>query len=181
MPACIIPLLAKPSFLASLLSFLPLSCMGAPNREIVNKNLLVTSLAMSCSKNINNDIEDVNMGPPRGRSNNSSINSSRESYVVSKALTNVYVTYMEIQSEDLNWANQADTEIFHIPVSSQAGEESNNQVLVLWNALTLTFFFLFYLFFLILYFFSLNFFFFLVTMKRHVTSQSHDMSHDVTS
>jgi len=31
---------------------------------------------------------------------------------------------------------------------------------VLWNALTLTFFFLFYLFFLILYFFSLNFFFF---------------------
>ena len=48
---------------------------------------------------------------------------------------------------------------------------------------TLTFFFFFYLFFLILYFFSFKFLFFssLVTMKRHVTSQSHDMSHDVTS
>jgi len=44
---------------------------------------------------------------------------------------------------------------------------------ILW---TLTFFFFFYLFFLILYFF-----FFLVMMKRHMTSQSHDISHDVTS
>ena len=40
---------------------------------------------------------------------------------------------------------------------------------------TLTFFFFFYLFFLILYFFSFEFLFFLVTMKRHVTLQSHDM------
>jgi len=48
---------------------------------------------------------------------------------------------------------------------------------------TLIFFFFFYLFFSILYFFSFEFlfFFFLVTMKRHMTSQSHDMSHDVTS
>jgi len=50
---------------------------------------------------------------------------------------------------------------------------------------TLTFFFFFYLFFLILYFFSFEFLFIfifiLVTMKRHVTSQSQDMSHDVTS
>ena len=48
---------------------------------------------------------------------------------------------------------------------------------------TLTFFFFFYLFFLILYFFSFKFLFLflLVMMKRHVTLQSHDMSHDVTS
>ena len=53
---------------------------------------------------------------------------------------------------------------------------------------TLTFFFFFYLFFLILYFFSFEFlflflfsFFFLVMMKRHVTLQSHNMSHDVMS
>ena len=44
---------------------------------------------------------------------------------------------------------------------------------ILW---TLTFFFFFYLFFLILYFFL---YFFLLTMKRHMTLQSHDMSHDV--
>jgi len=29
--------------------------------------------------------------------------------------------------------------------------------------------------------FSFSFIFFLVMMKRHMTSQSHDMSHDVTS
>ena len=39
----------------------------------------------------------------------------------------------------------------------------------------------FYLFFLILYFFSFEFLFLLVTRKRHVTSQSHNMSHGVTS
>ena len=48
----------------------------------------------------------------------------------------------------------------------------------------LTFFVSFYLFFLILYFFSFEFLFlflFLVMMKRHMTSQSHDISHDVMS
>ena len=44
---------------------------------------------------------------------------------------------------------------------------------------TLTFFFFFYLFFLILFLF-LFLFFFLVTMKKHVISQSHNMSHYVT-
>jgi len=37
---------------------------------------------------------------------------------------------MEIQSSGLNWANQADAEIFHIPLSFQAREESNNQAQV---------------------------------------------------
>ena len=35
---------------------------------------------------------------------------------------------MEIQSDDLNWANQTDIELFKVPFSSQAGGESNNQV-----------------------------------------------------
>ena len=43
---------------------------------------------------------------------------------------------------------------------------------------TLTFFIFLYLFFLILFLFL---FFLLVTIKRHMTSQSHDMLHDVTS
>jgi len=34
---------------------------------------------------------------------------------------------MEIQSKDPNWANQANTEIFCVPVSSQVEGESNNQ------------------------------------------------------
>ena len=49
------------------------------------------------------------------------------------------------------------------------------QTFLLWNALdTNIFLFLLSIFLLILYFF-------LVMMKRHVTSQSHDMSHDVMS
>jgi len=34
---------------------------------------------------------------------------------------------MEIQSEDLNWANQIDNEIFYIPISSQVEGKSNTQ------------------------------------------------------
>jgi len=100
------------------------------NREILNKNLLVTSSAMSCPKDISNNTEDVNMGTPKEKSNDSSVNSSRESSIMSKASINVYATCMEIQSKDPNWTNQANTEIFYIPVSSQVGRESNNQVLV---------------------------------------------------
>jgi len=40
---------------------------------------------------------------------------------------------MKIQSKDPNWANHADTEIFHVPVSSQVEGESNNQAQVALN------------------------------------------------
>ena len=113
-----------------LLSFLPLSYIVAPNREIANKNLLIISSAMSSSKIINNDSEDINMGPHRERYNKSSINSSRESSTDSKSSDNEYAYRMKIQSSNPNWANQADAEIFHIPLSSQARKESNNQVQV---------------------------------------------------
>ena len=61
-------------------------------------------------------------------------------------------------------------------------------ITVLWNALdTNIFLFLLSIFlnfiflFLLNFFFFFFFFFFLVMMKRHVTLQSHDMSHDVMS
>jgi len=51
---------------------------------------------------------------------------------------------------------------------------------MLWTWTIFIFFFLLFSDFIgILFFFS--FLFFLVIMKRHVTSQSHDMSHDMTS
>ena len=51
---------------------------------------------------------------------------------------------------------------------------------MLWTWTIFIFFFLLFSDFIgILFFFS--FLFFLGTMKRHVTLQSHDMSHDVTS
>ena len=56
---------------------------------------------------------------------------------------------------------------------------------MLWNALDTNISLFLLSIFLILYFFSFEFLFlflfFLVTMKRHVILQSHDMSHDVTS
>ena len=56
--------------------------------------------------------------------------------------------------------------------------EWNNVFWILWNALdTNTFLFLLSIFLDFIFLF----FFFLVMMKRHVTSQSHDMSHNVTS
>jgi len=56
----------------------------------------------------------------------------------------------------------------------------SHRLFLLWNALNTNFFFFFF-FYLFFISFLLNFFFSLVTMKRHVISQSHDMSHDVTS
>ena len=56
--------------------------------------------------------------------------------------------------------------------------EWNKVFWILWNALdTNTFLFLLSIFLDFIFLF----FFFLVMMKRHVTSQSHDMSHNVTS
>jgi len=40
---------------------------------------------------------------------------------------------MEIQSEDPNWANQIDNEIFHVPTFSQVEGESNTQAQVALN------------------------------------------------
>jgi len=71
------------------------------------------------------------MGHPRGRSNKSSVNSSREFFIDFKSSIEDYTHWMEIQSKDPNWANQANTEIFCVPVSSQVEGESNNQAWIL--------------------------------------------------
>ena len=81
---------------------------------------------MSSLKVINNDLEDINMGSSRGRSNKYNINSSGESSIDSKFSDDKYAHKIEIQNSDLNWANQVNAEIFHILLSSQAKEESNN-------------------------------------------------------
>jgi len=66
---------------------------------------------MSSPNDIFNDLEDINMDHPKGRSNKSSITPSRESSIDFKSSIKDYAHQMEIQSEDPNWANQADTEI----------------------------------------------------------------------
>ena len=90
---------------SSLLSFLPPSCMVAPNREIVNNNSFSFKSAMSHSKESNNTSEDINMDKPRGRSISSSPNLSRKSSTHSVLSSIPYVDRMEAQSNDPSWAN----------------------------------------------------------------------------
>ena len=71
------------------------------------------------------------MDGPRGRSNVCSKNPSRSSSAasISSSISSVkYVTRMEIQSEDPNWANQTDAVIFNIPLPSQVEGGSVNHV-----------------------------------------------------
>ena len=45
------------------------------------------------------------MDAPRGKANVSSMNLSRELSMLSKASSIEYLTYIEVQSTNLNWAN----------------------------------------------------------------------------
>ena len=115
--------------ITSLLSFIPLSCMVAPNREIVNINPFITSSAVSNLANSNCVSEDIQMGALRGRSTVTSMNLSRELSVLSKASSVEYTACIEAQNNDPSWANQTEDELFQLLYVTSKGEESNIQVL----------------------------------------------------
>ena len=69
---------------------------------------------MSNLKNSNNVSEDIQIEAPRGRSIIASINILRELSVQFNASSMEYAAYMEAQSDDLNWANQMEAEIFQL-------------------------------------------------------------------
>ena len=108
-----------------LLSFIPLSCIVAPNREIVNSNILSSTSAISNPVKSKVVSEDIQMGASRGRSNVSSTNLSRESSMLSKASSIKYSAHMEVQSANPNWANQTEEELFRLSHIMPLGEESN--------------------------------------------------------
>ena len=89
----------------SLLSFIPPSCMVAPNREIANINPFITSSAMSNLADSNCVSEYIQIGAPRGRFTVASMNSSRELSMLSKASSVEYTAHMEAQNNDSSWAN----------------------------------------------------------------------------
>ena len=106
-----------------LLSFIPPSCMVAPIRESTNLNS-VTYSTMASSSEIKGS-EDCEISSVQGRSPLSSAISSRESSSGSKASSIEYSTHVErTNNVDTNWADQMDSEIFHIPLSSQRERES---------------------------------------------------------
>jgi len=71
----------------------------------VNSPAAVKYTAMSSPNDIFNNSEDINMDHPKGRSNKSSVNPSRKSSIDSKSSIKDYAHWIEIQSEDPNWAN----------------------------------------------------------------------------
>jgi len=58
--------------------------------------------------------KDIQIGALRGKTNVSSMNSSRELSVLSKASSIEYSAHMEAQSADPNWANQTKEELFRL-------------------------------------------------------------------
>ena len=78
-----------------LLSFILPSCMVVPNREIVNTNIIPSILAISNPLKFKAISEDIQISTSRGRTTVSSMNSSRESSVISKASSVKYTTCME--------------------------------------------------------------------------------------
>ena len=69
--------------------------MVVPNKEIVNLNILSSSLAVSNPLESNTISKDVQMSGPRSRTTVPSTNSSRESSVLSKAFSIEYLTHIE--------------------------------------------------------------------------------------
>jgi len=82
--------------------------MVVPNRELAN---IIPSDILSThyhQMDTNCIPEDINMDPPRERSNNLSTISSRESLIYLDESTISYNIRMKIQSKDPAWADQMD-------------------------------------------------------------------------
>ena len=77
---------------------LPLSCMAAPIRELVN-------ISIQNSSNI-----DIEINTPKGRSVSSNVNSLRESLTHLSIFSIPYHKRMEIQSNSLPWSKQIETD-----------------------------------------------------------------------
>jgi len=78
-----------------LLSSLPLSCIIALIREIVNKNSFLYKSATFYSIEMNTVFKDVKMNRMRGRSSMLSLKSSRESSIYSNLLFQLYADRIE--------------------------------------------------------------------------------------
>ena len=109
----------------SLLSFIPSSCIVAPNREIMNTNIISSISAMSNSLESKAISENIQISASRGKTTVLSTNSSRESSVISKASSVKYATCMEAQSIDLNWTNQTKDKFFRLSYATLLGGDSN--------------------------------------------------------
>ena len=77
--------------------------------------------------------DDIDMGPPRGRSPMSSKNNSRDASIVSKASSKPYHEHMEIQNDNPSWCDQVEDEYISRSSNSNVGETSISNGLVSGN------------------------------------------------
>ena len=115
------------SKLALLLSFILLSCIVVPNREIMNINSFPINSAMNYSMEINTISEDVNMDTLRGRSNSLSSNLLWELSTYSDLSSVLYVDRIETQNNNPLWANQTEKQNFQLSYTTFKKKMSNNQ------------------------------------------------------
>ena len=120
--------------ISSLLSFIPPSCMVAPNIEIANKFFPFNISAMSNSVEVHNLSEDINMDETRGRSIAPSSISSRATSTHSNTLSIPYVDRMKVQNNNFFWLNQTEQENFQLSYTSlkkgNSDDQNKNQVSV---------------------------------------------------
>ena len=110
-----------------LLSLIPLSCMVASKRKVVNITFQTHISTMSNSNNSKAVSEDINMKTLRGRSPNSSINNFRKSLTHSNVSSILYHIRIEIQSKDLSQAKQIDViQDFQLSYASSNIEDNNS-------------------------------------------------------
>ena len=79
-----------------LLSFILLSYIVVSNREIANRNIIPSILAMSNPLESKVVSENIQIGAPIGRTTILSMNSLRESSVMSKVSSIEYATHVEV-------------------------------------------------------------------------------------
>jgi len=88
--------------------------MVASNRESANTYSFLFFSVMLYLVEVNNISKYINMDKLRGKSKSSSTNSSRESLTYSDISSVPYMDRIEVQSKNLFWANQIETEIFQL-------------------------------------------------------------------
>ena len=92
--------------------------MGVPIRDIANTNHFPFFLPMSNPIEINNISKDINIDALRGRSTVLSPNSSRKLSIHSNVLSQVYTNRMKAENKKFNWAEQIESQNFHLSYKS---------------------------------------------------------------
>ena len=121
-------MITEHSHIKKLLSLLPLSYMVVSIRELANNTFStlsnISSYTALAQTHSNLNMNNIDIGLPRGRFSLFFINNSREPSILSQASSLLYYEQMEIQNNDLSQSKQVETE--YNSCSSTSNVEENN-------------------------------------------------------